>query len=217
MSTVTTRATTKHPAFAETDARAWARWGGGLVAAGGALLLAATVVEVGLRTEPTGPALPLFAVLFLASAAILAAAMLPLALGTMAANGITGSRVRGTFALLGFGAVFLANQLVYYVMTYGTPGGADAALGWLPLTLGIVQLVLLIVGAVGAVRAEIATGAARWALLALAAVVAVTGGIASASDDVATVTIALVSSCVAQIVVGAVFLAARPAASGGTV
>jgi len=216
MSTVTTQTTTKHPAFAETDARAWARWGGGLIAAGGALLLAATMVEVGLRTEPTGPALPLFAVLFLASAAILAASMLPLALGTMAANGITGNRVRGTFALLGFGAVFFANQLVYYVMTYGTPGGADAALGWL-LTLGIVQLVLLTVGAVGAVRAGIATGAARWALLALAAVVAVTGGIASASDDVATVTIALVSSCVAQIVVGVVFLAARPATSGGTV
>lgn len=217
MSTVTTRTTTKHPAFAETDARAWARWGGGLIAAGGALLLAATVVEVGLRTEPTGPALPLFAVLFLASAAVLAAAMLPLALGTVAANGITGSRVRGTFALLGFGAVFFANQLVYYVMTYGTPGGADASLGWLPLTLGIVQLVLLIVGGVGAARAGVATGAARWALLALAVVVAAAGAIASASDDVATVTIALLSSCVAQIVVGGVFVAARPAASGGTV
>lgn len=217
MSTVTTRATTKHPAFAETDARVWSRWGGGLIAAGGALLLAATVAEVQLRTEPSGPSLPLFAVLFLASAAILAAAMLPLALGTVAAHGITGSRMRGTFALLGFGAVFFANQVVYYVMTYGTSGGADASAGWLPLTLGIVQLVLLIVGAVGAVRAGIATGAARWALLALAAVVAVTGGIASASDDVATVTIALLSSCAAQIVVGVVFLAARPAASGGTV
>lgn len=217
MSTVTTRATTKHPAFAETDARVWARWGGGLITVGGLLLAAATVVEVGLRTEPAGPSLPLFAALFLSSAALLAAAMLPLALGTMAANGITGSRVRGTFALLGFGAVFFANQLVYYVMTYGTTLSADASAGWLPLTLGIVQPVLLVVGAVGAVRAGVATGAARWALGALAAVVAVAGGIASASDDVAIVTIALMSSCVAQIVVGVVFLAARPAASGGTV
>lgn len=217
MSTVTTHTTARHPAFAEADARVWSRWGGGLIVAGGALLFAATVIEVGLRTDPAGAGLPAFAVLFLASAAVLAAAMLPLALGTLAANGITGGRVRGTFALLGFGAVFLSNQIVYYVMSYGTPGGADASLGWLPLTLGIVQLVLLIVGGVGAVRAGVAAGAARWALLALAVVVAVAGALASASDDVATVTIALLSSCVAQIVVGGVFVAARPAASGGTV
>lgn len=217
MSTVTTGAPITHPAFADAAGRVWSRGGGGLIIAGGALLLAATVVEVGLRTDPSRASLPVFAVLFLGSTAVLAAAMLPLALGTVAANGITGSRVRGTFALLGSGAVFFANQLVYYVMTYGTPGGADASLGWLPLTLGIVQLVLLIVGGVGAARVGVATGAARWALLALAVVVAAAGAIASASDDVATVTIALLSSCVAQIVVGGVFVAARPAASGGTV
>ncbi|MEV7692884.1 hypothetical protein AB0N73_06080 [Microbacterium sp. NPDC089189] len=198
--------------------RTWSRWGGTGIALGGALLLAATVVEVTLWDDASGALLPLFTLLFLASTAVHALAMLPLALGSTGADGITGTRMVGKAALLGFGAVFLLNQTLYFVTTYGSPDGVDLSLiGWLPLTLAAAQLVLLLTASIAVVRAGVATGAARWALLALTVVAAIVGAVAGASGDVAVVTVALMSSCVTQIVVGLVFVGARPATSGGTV
>ena len=219
MSTTATAPVTSRSSFVpHAPSRVWSRLGGGGIALGGTLLLTATVIEVALRDDTTSPMLPVFAVLFLASAAVLALAMLPLALGSTGADGITGTHSVGKLALLSFGAVFLLNQTLYFITTYGVPGGADdAAIAWMPLVLAALQLLLLLTASIAVVRAGVATGAARWALLAMTVVVAVTGAVAAASDDVAVVTIALVSSCVAQIVVGGVLLSARSAASASTV
>lgn len=198
--------------------RTWARWGGTGILLGGTLLLAATIVEVTLWDDASSALLPLFTLLFLASTVVHALAMLPLALGSTGADGITGTRMVGKVTLLGFGAVFLLNQTLYFVTTYGSVDAVDLSLiGWLPLTLAAAQLVLLLTAAIAVVRAGVATGSARWALLALTVVAAIAGAVAGASGDVAVVTVALMSSCVAQIVVGLVIAGARPAASGGTV
>jgi hypothetical protein len=184
-----------------TPNRVWSRLGGGAIALGGTLLLTATVIEVALRDDAAGPMLPVFAVLFLASAAVLALAMLPLALGSTGADGITGTRTLGKVALLCFGAVFVLNQTLYFGATYGAPAGTDlSAVAWLPVVLNAAQFVLLLTASIAVVRAGVTTGAARWALLAMT-----------------VVTIALISSCVAQIVVGGVLLSARSSASAGTV
>ncbi|MCC4908085.1 hypothetical protein [Microbacterium sp. cx-59] len=206
---------TSHPA--------WARGGGGAIAVGGALLLAATVVEVPLWDDVAGPMLPLFTALFLASAVVHALAMLPLALGSTGADGVVGTpnrvtRMVGTVALLGFGAIFLLNQTLYYVTTYGAPDGAGySTIAWFPPLLAGAQLVFLLAASIAVVRAGVATGAARWSLLALTIVAAIAGAVAGASGEVTVVTIALVSSCVAQIVVGAVLFGARGRTVGGTV
>lgn len=207
--------TTTHAHQPQIDLRSAPRWavGGGLgILIGGVLLLIATVIESGLPGGGASGLLPAFSALFLGSTVSHAVAMLPLALGSTGSNGITGSHVLGTTALLSFGAVFLANQTVYYAMTYG---GGGTSMEWLPMVLGVVQLLLLMTAAVVVLRAHVATGAARWALAALAAVATVTGVVATASEDAVTITVALISSTVAQIIVGVTLLLVPWRRAGG--
>ncbi|WP_159500578.1 hypothetical protein [Microbacterium sp. 18062] len=187
----------------------WARWGGAGILLGGALLLIATVLEVPLSDELIPGIFSAFAMFFLGSIVVLAVAMIPLAVGDGRELGIAGDRVVGRFALLAFGAVFLTNQTLYFVLTYALPPiGDNSGASLISGVLGIAQFALLLTASVSVVRAGIATGAARWALLALTVVAVGSGLVAAVSDDLATVTVALVSSTVSQIVVGLTFLAA---------
>lgn len=219
-STTTAPARPSFPATAPSRTAVWARGGGTGIALGGALLLAATVVEA--LVWDGADLVGLFAALFITSITVLATAMLPLALGSTGADGIAGGRMLGTIALLAFGAVFATNQMIYFVTTYGpastagdTAGGIDIA--WLAPVLGALQLVLLLTAAIVVARAGIATGAARWALLALSLVAMVTGIVATLAIDPAVTIVALISSTVTQVVTGIVLLAHRTRGQRGTV
>lgn len=185
----------------------WGVGGGVAITLGGVLLLIATLVEVPLWAgeQPDPGLLGIFTVLFLGSTVAHAVAMIPLAGGRTGADGIVGASVVGRVALLGFGAVFLTSQTVYYVVTYALPPVDDYS-GVLALTtvLGVGQLVLLLVGSIAIIRAGIATGAARWAFLALTCVAIVTGVVANAAETTEAATVALLCSTGAQIVVGLV-------------
>ena len=188
----------------------WALWGGLGITIGGALLLAATVVEYFLSEDSPSALVGLFTALFLGSTIAHALAMIPLAGGRTGANGAVGPSLVGRVALLGFGAVFMTNQFVYYAVSYAMPTVDDYS-GTLAFTLalGIGQLVLLLVGSIIIVRAGVAAGAARWALLALTGVAVITGAVANATDSYEVATLALLCSTGAQIVVGLVFMATR--------
>lgn len=218
--TPATPARPSHHIAAPSRTAVWARGGGAGIALGGALLLAATVVEA--LVWDGADLLGLFAALFITSVTVLAAAMLPLALGSTGANGITGGRMLGTIALLAFGAVFATNQMIYLVTTYGPSGAAGDDAGridtaWLAPVLGALQLVLLLTAAIVVARAGTATGAARWALLALSLVAIVTGVVATFATDPAVTIVALISSTVAQVITGIVLLAHRTPGQRGTV
>lgn len=184
---------------------AWGVWGGGLIIVGGALLLIATLVEVPLQEDTSAGLLGLFAALFLGSTVAHALAMVPLSGGRTGADGIVGGSVLGRLALLGFGAIFLASQTVYYVVSYAMPPVQDySGVFALTLALSVIQLLLLLIGSIVIIRAGVATGAARWAFLALTVVAVVTGAVANATDSLEVATVALLCSTGAQIVVGLV-------------
>lgn len=189
---------------------AWAIWGGSLITVGGALLFLATLVEVPLQEDASPALLGLFAALFLGSTVAHAVAMVPLSGGRTGADGIVGASLLGRLSLLGFGAVFLTSQTVYFVVTYALPpvddySGAVA----LTLALSVTQLLLLLVASIVIIRAGVATGAARWAFLALTVVAVVTGAVANSADSLAVGTVALLCSTGAQIVVGLVLATTR--------
>jgi hypothetical protein len=189
---------------------AWAVWGGAAVTAGGAMLLAATLVEVAYWEAPSTGLLGVLTVLFLGSTAAHALAMIPLSGGRSGSDGIVGPSLVGRIALLAFGAVFLTSQTVYYTVTYALPEVDDYS-GVLTLStaLGAIQLILLLVGAIAIIRAKVATGAARWAFLALSVVAIVTGVIANGTESAEVAAVALLCSTGAQIVVGLVLLTTR--------
>ena len=188
----------------------WGVWGGAAVLVGGTLLLAATLVEVAYWEAPNSGLLWVFTVLFLGSTVAHALSMIPLSGGRTGSDGIVGSLLVGRVALLGFGAVFLTSQTVYYTVTYALPEVDDYS-GVLALStaLGAIQLLLLLVGALEIVRAKVATGAARWAFLALSGVSILTGVIANSTDSAEVAAVALLCSTGTQIVVGLVLLTAR--------
>ena len=188
----------------------WSLWGGIAVTVGGAMLLVATLVEVPLWEEGGSGLLGLFTVLFLGSTVVHALAMIPLSGGASGADGAVGSSWVGRAALLGFGAVFLTSQTVYYTVTYALPAVDDYS-GVMALTavLGIGQLLLLLVGSIVIVTARVATGAARWALLALTGVAVITGAVANGTDSAEVATVALLCSTGAQIVVGLVLATSK--------
>jgi hypothetical protein len=188
----------------------WGVWGGAAVLVGGTLLLAATLVEVAYWEGPNGGLLVVFAVLFLGSTVAHALSMIPLSGGRTGSDGIVGSSLVGRVALLGFGAVFLTSQTLYYTVTYALPEVDDYS-GVLALStaLGAIQLLLLLVGAIEVVRAKVATGAARWAFLALSGVSILTGVIANGTESAEVAAVALLCSTGTQIVVGLVLLTAR--------
>lgn len=203
-------ASTSTPAARPGRRPAWGVWGGGLITVGGTLLLIATLVEVPLQEDASGALLALFAVLFLGSAVAHALAMVPLSGGRTGADGIVGGSVVGRLALLGFGAVFLTSQTVYFVVTYALPPVDDYSGAFvLTLVLSVTQLLLLLVASLVVLRAGVAVGAARWALLALTVVAVVTGAVANAADSLAVATVALLCSTGAQIVVGLVLATTR--------
>ncbi|WP_378143683.1 hypothetical protein ACFJGV_09660 [Cnuibacter sp. UC19_7] len=188
----------------------WAVWGGGLITVGGTLLLIATLVEVPLQGDPSPALLGTFAALFLGSAVAHALSMVPLSGGRTGSEGIVGSSLVGRLALLGFGAVFLTSQTVYFVVTYALPPVDDYSGAFvLTLALSVTQLLLLLIASLVVVRAGVAIGAARWALLALTVVAVVTGAVANATDSLEVATVALLCSTGAQIVVGLVLATAR--------
>lgn len=206
-----------------TDLRpVWARWGGGGIVLAATLLLLATVVESILARQGGGFWSALFAVLLLGSAVAYALATVPLALGSSGANGIVGASVVGKLGLLGFGALFLAAEISYYVVLYLLPPVDDYS-GWnaFSLALGVAQMALLLIAAVVVARGAIASGATRFALLAFVVVASVTGVIAQGTSDLTTVTVAHLISTGTQILAGgAIAFAQTPAAAptrgGGT-
>ncbi|WP_291036456.1 hypothetical protein [Herbiconiux sp.] len=198
---------------ATTEVRpAWGLWGGSAITLGGALLFVATLIEVPLWQEETlNPGLlAVFTVLFLGSTVAHAVAMIPLSGGRTGSDGIVGRSLVGRVALLGFGAVFLTMQTVYYTVTYALPAADDYS-GVLALTtvLGVVQLALLLIGSLVIIRAGVATGAARWAFLALTVVAIITGATANTTESTEIATVALLCSTGAQIVVGLVLATTR--------
>lgn len=146
----------------------WPRTAGLLIVAGGALLTAATAIEItaDVATE-SGPAIA-FYLLFLTSTLAHVAAMVPLALGRGDGQGAVGASLVGKVALLGFGALFLANQSMYLVTAYLLPTAAltDGAMAFL-VAMSAVQGVALLVGGIVIVRAGILRGGARWAVVVL--------------------------------------------------
>ena len=102
---------------------AWGVWGGVAVTIGAVLLLVATLLEGPLWQAETFDhgLLAVFSALFLGSTVAHAIAMIPLSGGRTGADGIVGSSVMGRVALLGFGAIFLASQTLYYAVTYALP------------------------------------------------------------------------------------------------
>lgn len=206
-----------------TDLRpAWARWGGGGIILAATLLLLATIAESILARQGGGFWNALFAVLLLGAAIAYALAMVPLALGSSGANGIVGRSVVGKLGLLGFGALFLAAEISYYVTLYLLPPVDDYS-GWnaFSLALGIAQMALLLVAAIVVARGAIASGYARFALLAVVVVATVTGMIAQGTSDVTTVTVAHLISTGTQVLAGIAIAFAQtpssaPARDGGT-
>ncbi|KQP53877.1 hypothetical protein [Agreia sp. Leaf283] len=211
MSTLEAKAGMNDTTGRSTPRPAWSLWSGIGIATGGALLLIATLLEIPLLDDPNSGVLGLFAVTFLASTIIHAAAMVPLTGGATGDAGAVGRSLLGRFALLGFGGLFLTSQIVYFVVVYAMPAVDDYS-GVLSLTtgLGLAQLVLLLVGSLVIVRAGVATGSARWALLALTVVAIVTGVVGNATDSTEVATSAHLVSTVTQIVVGIVFIAYTP-------
>lgn len=188
----------------------WSLYGGAGILSGGALLLVATVVEAVFTGDPSDPLMPLFSTLFFAALVLQCGAMLPFALGSTGANGVVGERIVGKWALLIFAAVFFRNQTLYYATAYGAvgaEGGVD--LNWLMLGGGLVQLAALVVASVAIVRAGVATGAAKWAFPAISVVAIVAGLSLNVASTYEASVVALISSCVAQIIGGAVLMAHR--------
>ncbi len=206
-----TAATPSSPAAPATPGRpVWSFYGGLGILLGGALLLVATVVEAVFTGESTDPLMPLFTTLFFAAVILQCGAMLPFALGSTGANGVVGERMLGKWALLVFAAVYLCNQTVYYATAYGsvgTEGGVD--LTGLVLGGALVQLVALVVASVAILRTGVARGAAKWAFPAVSAV-AITAGLAlNVVSSYEASVVALISSCVTQIIAGAVLVQHR--------
>jgi len=193
---------------------AWGVWGGAAVTVGGAMLLVATLVEIAYWEGPSTALLSVFTVLFLGSTVAHSLAMIPLSGGRSGSDGIVGSSLVGRVALLGFGALFLTSQTVYYTVTYALPEVDDySGVLILSTALGAIQLVLLLVGAVVIVRAKVATGAARWAFLALSGMSILTGVIANGTDSAEVAAVALLCSTGTQIVVGLVLATTRSRSS----
>ena len=192
----------------------WARTAGILIVVGGALLTAATVVEItaDVAIHP-GPATA-FWVLFLASTLAHVAAMFPLALGRGDGQGAVGSSLVGKVALLGFGALFLANQSMYLVTAYLLPSAAftDGAMAFL-FAMSAVQGIALLVGGIVIVRAGVLTGAARGAVLVLALVGFALGAVLNLSTIEALSNAMYFVSTGAQIVAGLVISRSTVAAA----
>ncbi|MBD8217098.1 hypothetical protein IFU40_00470 [Microbacterium sp. CFBP 13617] len=192
----------------------WARTAGLLIVVGGVLLTAATAVELtaDVATE-SGPATA-FWVFFLASTLAHVAAMVPLALGRGDGEGAVGSSLVGKVALLGFGALFLANQSMYLVTAYLLPSAVftDGAMAFLG-AMSAVQGVALLVGGIVIVRAGVLTGAARWAVLVLALVGFALGAVLTVGTIEALSNAMYFVSTGAQIVAGLVILRSTVAAA----
>jgi hypothetical protein len=192
----------------------WPRTAGLLIAVGGVLLTAATAVEItaDVATQP-GPATA-FWVLFLASTLTHVAAMVPLALGRGDGQGAVGASLVGKVALLGFGALFLANQSMYLVTAYLLPSAAltEGALAFL-VGMSAAQGVALLVGGIVIVRAGVLTGGARWAVLVLALVGFALGVVLNVSTVEALSNAMYFVSTGAQIVAGLVIFRSTVAAA----
>jgi hypothetical protein len=192
----------------------WARTAGILIVVGGALLTAATAIELTADVSTqSGPATA-FWVLFLASTLAHVAAMVPLALGRGDGEGAVGASLVGKVALLGFGALFLANQSMYLVTAYLLPSAVftDGAMAFL-VAMSAVQGIALLIGGIVIVRAGVLTGAARWAVLVLALVGFALGVVLNVSTIEALSNMMYFVSTGAQIVAGLVIFRSTVAAA----
>jgi len=196
----------------------WQTLGGGGLLLAGALLLVATLLEYPLLASPgdRGPTFWPFVAAFALSLLAYAAAVFPLAFGSRGSDGIVGRSVVGKAALVAFGFLWLAMQLVYLLAHYFTAADSDfAAVNVATTVLMVLTYLAVIVAGVSIIRARIATGFARWSLLVLMVVAGVCGAIANAVDSVEVLTVAYSLSCVAQLLVGVSYLAQRRPAAGG--
>ncbi len=184
----------------------WSTWGGGALALGAILLLAATIVEYFVwqtSTLATGVFVT-FSILFLANALLYLVSMFALA---FAGGGIVGSSLIGKIGLILFGLGWAVQQIIYWSSYY-----VDA----LSSAVEILNTIFLIITYVGAAAAaviialgRVVRGLARWALIIGFAIAAICAAIANASGDEILTTVLLSISCVAQAFVGFSYLTPR--------
>lgn len=188
----------------------WRSYGGGGLILGGVVLLAATLVEwaYGAGEGKDGVLGMTYGIAFLVALVVLAAATLPLALGTTGRDGIVRGSTLGRIGLIGYGVAFLGAQIAYLYMSFTT---VDASA--VNLVLSIVQTLCAILAVVAIVRARVVSGVARWSFL-VSVVIGVVAGISSnAGAPFEAVMIGFCISAASIAFVGATYLFSAEARS----
>lgn len=191
----------------------WRTYGGGGLLLGGSVLLFATIIEWIASADPAaGDGMLLaYGVAFVAALAVLAASVLPLALGSTGRNGVVGASMLGRVALIAYGWLFLAAQVALLFATYADGGGAAAVLS---LALTGAQTIAAVVAVVVIARARVATGVARWSFAASVAAGIVAGAVANAAPSLEIVMIGFCVSATSIALVGLTYLGQRSGAVG---
>lgn len=186
----------------------WSALGGGALLAGALALFAATIVEffVWQTTTTATGVFVVFSILFFANVVLYLVAMPTLA---FAGGGIAGSSRLGRAGLVLFGVGWAVQQVIYWV------GYFVSALPPALEVLGVVALVVTYLGAITAAvviaLGRVVRGLARWALLIGFVVAGICAAIGQGVADATATTSLLCLSCLAQAVVGVVYLRARVA------
>jgi hypothetical protein len=186
----------------------WRSYGGGGLALGGTVLLAATIVEWVAYAEGAddGVLLLAYGIAFVAALSVLAVATLPLAFGATGRDGVVGASTVGRIALVGYGWAFLASQIALLFATFALAPDAASAARTTSLVLSLVQAAAGIAAAVIVFRAEIATGLARVSLGVSVVIGIVAGVIAGAGAPLELMMLAFCASAVSIALVGLTYV-----------
>lgn len=184
------------------------RRGGAALLIAAALLIIATLAELGPLDHPAthDGAFWTFLVLFWLSTVAFAAAG-----ALLAASGITAGSTLGRAGFVGFGALWLVGEGVFYpVGQYLAPSQGVLLVS---TALTVLALVGLLLAGIDVARRGVAHGAARWGLIAAVVLSAVTGAVAGGTGNATTITVLHLISAIGLALVGLSYLMTRRTAA----